>query len=158
MIDKMIIRNANVDDAMEMKALHERSVLELCRFDYTPEQLKGWIKNNPLEKYQNRLEHHRSFIVEIDGKMVGYVRWNPETNELCSIFVHPDHVRQGIATKLMEKTYEDIRTFGVKELWLDASLTAVPFYETEGWEFIEKKMHGSLACVRMIKRMDDENF
>ena len=141
-----------------MKNLHEHSVLKFCKSDYSLEQLQGWVRNSPLEKYQKRLENHRSFIAEIDEKMVGYVRWNPATNELCSIFVHPDHVRQGIATKLMAKAYEDVRNYGVKELWLDASLTAVPFYEAEGWAYIEKRMHGPLACVRMKKRIDNENF
>jgi putative acetyltransferase len=150
-----MIREAVVDDAEEMKNLHHRSVLELCSADYEIEQLEDWIHEHPLEKYQQRLMVHRSFIAEIDGKMVGYVRWNPASNELCSIFVHPDHVRQGIATKLMKTAYEDVQSFGVNELWLDASLTAVPFYESEGWERVNQMMHGSLACVRMKKIFGD---
>ena len=110
-------------------------------------------REQSLEKYQHRLVHRRSFIAEMDGEMVGYARWNPETNEICSIFVHPDHVRQGIATALMQIVYQDARTCGVPELLLDASLTAVPFYEIEGWESVEPTMHASLECVRMTKRL-----
>ena len=148
-----MIRDAKIDDALAIMELHERSVLELCRADYSREQLEGWVKHSTLEKYQKRLEIHRSFVAEIDGKMVGYVRWNPATNELCSIFVDPDHVRQGVATKLMKIAYKDVISRGVKELWLDASLTAVPFYETQGWEYVEQRMHGPLECVRMIKNL-----
>ena len=79
------IRAAKVDDALEIMHLHNRSITTLCRKDYTQEQLEGWVKNHRLEKYQKRLKIHRSFVAEIDGKIVGYVRWNPETNELCSM-------------------------------------------------------------------------
>ncbi|MCP4425155.1 MAG: GNAT family N-acetyltransferase [Chloroflexi bacterium] len=149
----MIFRKAEVADALEIMKLHKCSVLGLCSVDYTPEQLKEWLKSSTLEKYQKRLELHRAFIAEKDGRTVGYVRWNPATNELCSIFVDPNHVRQGIATKLMKMAYEDAASHGVTDMWLDASLTAVPFYEVEGWEHVEERMHGALACIRMVKRV-----
>ena len=150
----MKIREAKVDDALAIMQLHGRSIMELCREDYTQEQLEGWVKSHGLEKYQKRLEIHRSFVAEMDGEIIGYVRWNPATNELCSIFVDPNHARQGIGTKLMKVAYEDILSAGVTELWLDATLTAVPFYEAEGWKYIEQRMHGPLECVRMTKELD----
>jgi putative acetyltransferase len=149
----MIIREATVDDALAVWELHGRSVLELCSADYTREQLDGWLSHSTIEKYQVRLKMHRSYIAERDGKVVGYVRWNPVTNELCSAFVDPDHARQGIATELMEKACQDAISCGVKELWLNASLTAVPFYEAVGWEYVKLRTHGPLECVRMTKRL-----
>jgi len=149
----MIIREAAVDDALSMMKLHERSVLELCREHYTLEQLKDWLCQSTVEKYQVRLERHRSYVAEHDGQMIAYVRWNPETNELCSIFVDPDFVRQGLATELMEIAYEDAISHGVKDLWLDASLSAVPFYEAIGWNYVELSSHGPLEGVRMAKKL-----
>ena len=71
--------------------------------------------------------------------------------ELCSLFVDPDHTRQGTATQLMERAYEDVIAAGVENLWLYSSLTAVPFYENDGWQFVAHSTRGSLACVRMEK-------
>ncbi|MCP4419662.1 MAG: GNAT family N-acetyltransferase, partial [Chloroflexi bacterium] len=129
---KMIIREAAVADAQAILRLHTRSVLTLCRADYTTEQLEGWVSNSTLEKYQFRLKKHRAYVAEQDGNTAGYVRWNPATNELCSIFVDPDYVRQGVATKLMATACEDAISHGVEAFWLDASLTAVPFYKAIG--------------------------
>ena len=151
---RMKTRPAVLADAQAIKALHGRSVRGLCRDHYTPEQIEGWLKNSAVAKYRQRLRLHRSFVAEIEGEIIGYVRWNPTTNELCSIFVDPDHARQGIGRALMGVAYDDVRSFGVKDLWLDASLNAVPFYQVEGWQYIEQRMHGSLQCVRMTKRMD----
>lgn len=149
----MIIRKATFDDASDLIGLHTRSVLELCRYDYTPDQLQDWVSHSTLEKYQLRLESHPSYIAELDGKMIGYVRWNPETNELCSIFVDPEYVRQGVATALMDVAYQDAKSQGVEDLWLFASLTAVPFYQATGWETVESGMRGVLECVKMTKHL-----
>ena len=152
-VAKMIIRSATVADAPVIKQIHTRAVLMLCCADYTLEQLETWISQSTLQKQQRRLKQHRVFIAELVGKAVGFVRWNPATNELCSIFVDPDYVRLGVATKLMAHAAEDAVAHGVTAFWLDASLTAVPFYKATGWTFVKPMMHGTLACVRMTKQL-----
>lgn len=149
----MVIREAAAEDLRLMKELHDRAIRELCRNDYTREELEGWIKKSTLEKYRWRLETQRIFIAEGEGRMLGFIRWYPETNELCSICVEPEFARQGIGTTLMEHALEDAREQGVDLLWLDASLTAVPFYESLGWEYITFQTAGPLDCVRMEKRL-----
>ncbi len=149
----MIIRKAIIDDVLMMKGLHDRAVMELCRNDYTIDQLKGWVNKSPLEKYYWRLETQRIFLAEIDGGMLGFVRWYPKTNELCSICIEPEFARQGIATKLMEYAYEDANDHNVETLWLDASLSAVPFYKALGWDYVTLSTDGPLDCVRMVKQI-----
>jgi hypothetical protein len=51
----------------------------------------------------------------------------------------------------MNKAYEDVISKGVNQLWLYASLTAVPFYEAEGWRKMGKTKRGNLECVKMEK-------
>jgi len=131
--------------------------MELCCNDYTINQLTGWVNKSPFEKYLWRLERQRIFIAEIDGKILGYVRWYPKTSELCSICVEPEFARQGIATKLMEVAYDDARTRNVESLWLDASLTSVPFYQNLGWDYVALSTDGPLDSVRMIKQLLPKN-
>jgi ribosomal protein S18 acetylase RimI-like enzyme len=83
--------------------------------------------------------------------MLGYVRWYPETNELCSICVEPKFARQGIGAKLMEYACEDAKEHQVDKMWLDSSLTAVPFYKTLGWVCVGLREDGPLDYVRMEK-------
>ena len=105
----MIIREAIIDDVWTMKELHDRAVMELCQNGYTLQQLEDWINKSPIEKYYWRLETQRIFIAEQDGKMIGYVRWYPETNELCSICVEPEYARQGIGSRLIMYACEDAK-------------------------------------------------
>ena len=147
------IREAVIEDAQELRELHRRAVMALCREAYTQEQLDGWVGAVSLARYRQRIEDHRSWVALNGTRIVGYVRWNPKTNELCSIFVDPDSARHGIATKLMHVAVEDAGSRGVEDMWLDASLNAVPFYEALGWEKGESGMHGQLECVRMRFRI-----
>lgn len=149
----MEIRKAVVDDLPSLKALHDRAVMELCGDDYTIDQLEGWINSSPLEKYHWRLERQRFFLAERNGRPLGFVRWYPKTNELCSVCVEPEFARQGIGTLLMRSACEDARAHQVNLLWLKASLNAVPFYESLGWEYIELTTEGPLSYVRMEKHI-----
>ncbi len=116
---------------------------------HTLDQLQNWIDKSPLEKYYWRLERQRILLAEKDGKILGHVRWYPKTNELCSICVEPEFTRQGIGSVLMECACQDARDYGVGELWLDASLTAVPFYQHLGWDYRICSTDGPLDSVRM---------
>ena len=102
---EILIRTARIDEAQQIKDLHDLAIRELCREHYTPEQIQGWVNHHNVEKYQERIKHHRCFVAESQGIIIGQVRWNPVTNELCSISTHPDHIRKGIASTLMEKAY-----------------------------------------------------
>lgn len=153
----MMIRKADPDDAVMMKDLHDRAVLELCKDDYTNDQLLHWVNRSPLEKYYWRIETQRIFIAELDALMLGYVRWYPQTNELCSICVEPEFARQGIASKPMAYVCKDAREQRVLEVWLDASIPAVPFYEALGWEHRCLSTSGSLDSVRMKRQLHPEN-
>ncbi|WP_420629343.1 GNAT family N-acetyltransferase [Candidatus Leptofilum sp.] len=149
----MQIRVARVADAEAIWQLHNRSVLSLCAADYSLEQLADWVKHSTLARQQARLKKHCVFVAEEDDRLIGFVRWNPATNELCSLFVDPDFVRRGVASALMETACQDALACGVTKFWLDASLTAVPFYKATGWQTIKQMMHGELACVRMTKQL-----
>ncbi|WP_420640685.1 GNAT family N-acetyltransferase [Candidatus Leptofilum sp.] len=64
----------------------------------------------------------------------GCWRRRKRCHELCSLVVHPDFVRRGVATALMATACQDALACGATKFWLDASLTAVPFYKATSWQ------------------------
>lgn len=129
----MIIREALVDEAEPIWRLHARSVRILCQQAYSPRQIEAWISGKDIEDYRVRLQNHPSYAAERDGRLVGYARFNPASNELCSVFVAPEFARQGIGRQLVQRICRDAASAGLQHLWLDASLNAVPFYESLGF-------------------------
>jgi putative acetyltransferase len=153
----MIIRDATPGDAESIWDIHVRSIRELCSADYAPAQIQAWAGHRTVEDYHKCIKSDPFYVAEIDGKLVGYARFRPSTNELCSIFVDPDHVRQGIGTALLREVCEDGARRGLTYFWLDASLTAVPFYASGGFTREQDTVHAfsgvDLECVRMTRRL-----
>lgn len=149
----MQIRKATPEDAYAIWLVHTRSIRELCRADYTPEQIEGWAGPKKPEHYPERIRRDPTFVAEIAGKIVGFVRFNREKSELSTIYVDPAAARQGVGTALMQTAVSQAQQMGLTYFWLHASLTAVPFYQAMGFIYEEKISRRfnniELPCVRM---------
>ena len=84
-------------------------------------------------------------------------------NQVHAVFVHPTRQGRGIGTRLMEAVESEARARGERELILYASLSAVAFYEANGWSAVREHRDGDARLVVMTKpfgeqraRPDDE--
>ena len=72
---------------------------------------KNWYNQTFLEGLKKR---ERGIIVALDDKkMIGcaLIKNTPEEKKLCTLFVHPDYRRRGIAAQLLKET---VRVLGEK--------------------------------------------
>ena len=152
-MNNLVIRLAVADDATPIIDIHSRAVQELCSSDYTAEQIDAWIGKRTPEDMALRIAKHPFFVADRNGKLTGYATYSVNSSELLSIYVDPDFARQGVASTLMNELLADARSKGLTTLWLDASLTAVPFYEAVGFisnmETIYVFDGVLLECMRM---------
>ena len=155
----MIIRPSFVEDAEQLCMIHKRSIRELCQNEYTPEQIEQWADPKRPEFYRDRIatDAQVTFTAVLDNKIVGFVRFWPESNELCSVFVDPDYARHGVGSALMLHAEKAAIALGLTYFWLHASLTAVPFYQSLGYikqEAIVQQFRsgGSIPGLRMEKQ------
>jgi len=148
-----VVRKATADDAAQIVELRKCSILALCVADYTKEQIDAWEGKRIAAEYQRSIEKSPFFVSALGSKVTGYAVYNPKSQELLAIYVDPNYVRQGAATLLVKRIVSDARSRGLESLWLDASLTAVPFYEAAGFAPVKETMHAfsgeSLECLRM---------
>ncbi|MEP0520028.1 MAG: GNAT family N-acetyltransferase [Hyphomicrobiales bacterium] len=68
--------------------------------------------------------------IEAEDKSVAHIR---------HVATHPDHLRKGLARKLMEYCFDEAKAEGVKHFSCFSSLAAVAFYESVGFKKIEEK-------------------
>jgi len=152
-MNEVLIRAATAADALPIIAIHTRSIRALCSDDYRKEQLEAWIGNRNPEDMAARLAMRPFLVAELDGKQIGYAAYNPDSRELLAVFVDPDYARQGVASMMMFQLLADARANGLTSLWLDSSLTAVPFYESFGFKGVLETAHSfggvPLECLRM---------
>lgn len=84
-------------------------------------------------------EKSYTMLAKIDGKTVGYVNFSIAVDEaeLIKIVVDSGYRRQGIATKLLDKSLSELKNSGVKIVFLEVRVdneSAKKCYEKMGFE------------------------
>jgi putative acetyltransferase len=149
-----MIRRAVPSDCPSIYEAHTRAIRELCSEDYDQIQIEAWAGPRKPTDYLKPISSGRLFVAEIDNKVVGFSEYDEETKELKAVYVNPDYARRGIGTALFTHACDEARAEGLDSLWLDASLTAVPFYLAVRCERQQDTRHRlmsgvELGCVRM---------
>lgn len=81
------------------------------------------------------LNEGRTHVAEDDGRVVGFATWMDAGGmiELEDLFVHPHHMRRGIATALVERVAEVVRAGGADRMEVTANPHVMSFYNAAGF-------------------------
>jgi ribosomal protein S18 acetylase RimI-like enzyme len=124
------IRLATLEDADTIHALHTASVRALCRNAYSSQVVDGWLLNRTPSGYKG-IEKGEMYVAELKGSVAGFSHVVP--GEIVAIFVHPDHVRQGIGSVLVRHAMTKAQVDANGSVRVDSTLNAQRFYETMGF-------------------------
>ena len=151
----MKIRTYTFDDAESHAEVHRQSVRGLASEDYSDEIIEAWSSKEPED---SPLEDEKvRFVAETDeGEIVGFSDYNKETNELSGLYVKPDHSREGIGQKLLQKTEQDARESGLDKLWCKSTISAKDFYEKHGYNIQEETIHEIDGLEMTVYKMEKE--
>jgi GNAT superfamily N-acetyltransferase len=80
-------------------------------------------------------ETGRGWVIEEDGRIVGFAIGNARTGNIWALFVRPESEGRGYGTRLHDAMLDWSRTQPIASLWLttDAESRACGFYERNGW-------------------------
>ncbi len=89
------------------------------------------------------IEAGNLFVVECEFQIiacggVSFCKAEPLSAEIKSFFVHPDFVRKGIATKLLDACENKCLRMGIKSISLMATLAGEPFYRSCGFSQLQR--------------------
>jgi len=78
--------------------------------------------------------------------------------KIRAFFVHPEWVRQGVATQILDRSEQAARDAGFRRFEMGATLTGVPLYRARGYAAVERievplKNGCSLPVVKMAKKI-----
>lgn len=133
-------RPATGDDVELLAELYTESVHGIAWASYSAEQLNAWAPRPPeLEKWRNLLSGLQTLIAMREGVAAGFLSYSDE-GHIALLFTSPAAKREGIATLLFRRAEEALRARGVEELFTEASLEARPFFERQGFEFVEEEI------------------
>lgn len=123
---------------------------------YQPEAIEAWAGAFNRDGFAEKVEDDEVWVAEDGGRTVGYASLDPSTYEIDSVYVAPEAAGRGIGRALMEHILEVARDHRLENVWLDASVNAIPFYERMG--FVVTGEDGSrtrcgvtIRCTRMAR-------
>ena len=144
-------------DVPALYELRRAAIRGGCVGHYTSAQIDAW--SSPLSDIglQKSLPEH-SYFAKIDGEIVACGMLDVTTERIDGVIVSPSHFRRGIGRAMMQHLERIARDFGVKHLMLDATLNAVDFYRSLGFQGDAMGSYHSprgviLECVPMSKSL-----
>lgn len=148
------MRRAGKSDVPAIRSLIGQSSRELASHCYDPELIELAL-DSLLGVDQQLIIDGTYYVVETAHGMVGCGGWSfrktlfgsdsvsgrddreldPETEaaRIRAFFVHPEHARKGIATRILKACENDAREMGFRRLALGATLSGVAFYRASGF-------------------------
>jgi len=154
------IRKAVPADIPRLREVIHGSVRGLQANDYSPAQIEGALKSVYGVDSQ-LIADGTYFAAEIGGQIVACGGWSRrktlyggdqysgredslldparEAAKIRAFFVHPDYVRRGIGTLILEACETAAIAAGFRRLEMGATLSGVAFYRVRGYEEVENQ-------------------
>lgn len=154
----LIIRPALATDTDGIARAHVASIQSLGASVYDAEVVNDWGAPRPAEHYVRRMQAGAQLFVAVeDGRIIGFSDYRVEKgHHRTAVYVRGDAARKGVGTTLFAAAENAARLHGAREIRVDASLVAAPFYAANGFEELgggehELKSGRKMACVFMRK-------
>lgn len=152
------IRSYTAADFEEVVNIFTTSVHQLAFEHYDDRQRLAWAPLPPDIKYwTKRLNNVQTLVAEENGELLGFVSYEAD-GHIDLLFTSPKHARKGVATALYQEVESVLTNNGVKKLFTEASLVALPFFERKGFtiegEEIVKRVGAELRRFGMSKVLE----
>ncbi|WP_435137705.1 GNAT family N-acetyltransferase [Formosa sp. A9] len=146
------IRQATANDIPEITALFKDTITKTCAKDYNDKQLQVWSSGAfETDKWLERINDYYFIVAETSNTIVGFA-YLKKGYYLDGLFVHPNYLRQGIASSLLRTIESRVMIEDYPEIRSDVSKTALPFFEAMDFVVIKKqnKSHKGLNFLNYI--------
>ena len=127
----MQIRAATHEDVPALSRLIERSIRQLNAKEHSAESMELVCALFTEERLHLDLQRRDMFILKNHEQPIGTISHGG--GKLHSLFVEPEQARRGYGSQLVCHIEDFARSRNLQKLSLNASLTAIPFYEKLGY-------------------------
>lgn len=157
MSDEYPLRPFLPADTMALRDLFAQSIDELTADDYDEDQRIAWAASaEDAAEFRARLAGALTLIVQLDGEYLGF--GSLKDNKIIDmLYVHPDYAGEGVGAALADALEKIAAARGAEAITVDASDTAVPFFERRGYIAAQRNSvpldDQWLSNTTMIKRL-----
>jgi putative acetyltransferase len=158
-LPKPALRPLLAEDTPMLAAIFVASIKELSGDDYSEAQQEAWAAAaEDEEAFGDKLAGQLTLIATIQGAPVGFASLKG-ADHIDMLYVHPSVAGHGVASMLVEALEKLAGGRGAKNLTVDASDTAEPFFKKRGYVAMQRNtvtLNGEwLANTTMQKTLAD---
>ena len=137
------LRPFRQDDAPALLALFRDTIRRVNSRDYSPAQIAAWASDDiDTASWFGRFSGRYVPVAEEAGRPVGFAELEPD-GHIDRVYVSADHQRRGIGRQLLAAVVAEARRVGLPWLFTEASITARPFFEAQGFAVLAPQV---VAC------------
>jgi putative acetyltransferase len=127
-------------DTMALRDLFAQSIEELTADDYDEAQRLAWVSAaEDAEAFAERLGGMITLVVQVEGEYAGFASLKDNT-VFEMLYVHPYFAGQGVGSALADAVERLAQARGAKQITVEASDTAEPFFEGRGYVATQRNM------------------
>lgn len=157
MSDEYPLRPFLPADTMALRDLFAQSIDELTVDDYDEDQRIAWAaKAEDAAEFRARLTEALTLVVQLEGEYLGFGSLK-DNKTIDMLYVHPDYAGEGVGTALVDALEKIAGARGAEAITVDASDTAVPFFERRGYVATQRNSvpldDQWLSNTTMLKRL-----
>jgi putative acetyltransferase len=120
-------------DAALLAAIFRASIEELTGEDYSESQQAAWMAAaDDEDSFAARLAGQLTLVATLEGAAIGFGSLKG-ADRIDMLYVHPAVAGQGVATALCDALEKLAAARGARQLTVEASDTALPFFQARGY-------------------------
>ena len=132
------IRKADQADIPGIQAVFRSAVLHTTVAHYDTAQRRAWAaRADDAGRWEKALREQQVWVAVEGDKVLGFISLAPE-GHIGFLYVHAEHGRQGVAQALFLMLLAEAERRGLTRLTTDASHTARPFFERQGFRVLQR--------------------
>ncbi len=136
----IVLRPYEPADAPALLALFRETVRTVNARDYSPEQVNAWASDEiDPSAWEDRFAGKFVVVAEDAGRPAGFADLEPD-GHVDRFFVAADRQRRGVGLALMNALIDEARRAGHARLTVEASVTARPFFEAQGFAVLARQL------------------
>lgn len=153
----ILVRKATLEDAQGIFDIRIAAIRDQCKNFYPEPVLGAWTSVSPSDRFRSDVEQH-FYVATVGNCVIGSGMVDLNSGQIDAIFVHPQHLRQGVGRAIVTYLETLARLNGLRRLKLDSTLNAAPFYRSLGFRGTQIAQYDTqrglkLECIPMEKEM-----
>jgi len=136
----MKLRPYQPSDAPALLELFRDSIRRVSAKDYSPRQIQAWASDEiDPDQWRERFAGRVVLIAEVNQQIAGFAELERD-GHIDRFYVSADHQRMGVGRSLLLAVVEEAQRLGLTRLFVEASITARPFFEAHYFTLITEQV------------------